>query len=821
MLLSVQDFLQSIGFTIDVPPLDGNFHRFDRNGKKNGWFVGYQIYTQKGEVIPICVVGDWKTNEQHQLKPDKKLNKDDRKLVQDKINEALTKSEKEREKKQLDAEIAAEKLVSEMSLEVNDFEYLIRKKITHHGTGISKGSLVVPMRDDTSKICGAQKILPDGSKFFVTGQKVSGCFFQIGDVTDTVILAEGFATAASIYQATKIPVVVTFNCNNILHVAKIFRKKFPSATLIIAGDDDFETEGNPGRTKAEHTAGAVGAITVFPVFDNRQKKQTDFNDLHVAEGLDIVRDQILSALETQAEQDGYLPLGFDGGSHFFYCIKSKSVVRTDSFSEKFILELMPLSYWEACYPNSKGNVSWTRAKSDLIELSKSAGQFDSLRIRGSGVWIDKNRIVINLGSKLIVNGKLMAMSAIKSWYVYVLTKNRIPDLVDNYLSTNECSYLTQACTSLMWKEEKSGYLLAGWIAISRIAGSLPVRPHVWLTGGSGTGKSTVMDTLVRPALGFEPSKLYLQGGTTEAGVRQSIKADSIPIIFDEFETTSFATKSRTEAIIELLRQSWSMTSGHIVKGSGAGTANHFTVNFAALVSSIRVVLENDADVSRFSVLELKPHGSNNEQWNEVKKVIAHITEDYGERLFSRMCNMIPVILDSYKVFSLAISLKSNQRVGQQYGMLLAGYYALVSDSAVTAQQAEQFISKHFGFEDDENTSDHYECLNHLLTKKISIVDFSGNRSDLNIGEVISNLKDKHSVASEIEKIKTYGVLIEDDFIHVANHHSTLEKEIFSGTRWSGSWKRSLERIPGAVKCRKRISSINALQCISIPISSIQ
>jgi putative DNA primase/helicase len=143
------------------------------------------------------------------------------------------------------------------------------------------------------KIWSIQYIHEDGTKRFAKDGRKEGCFHVIGGMgglanAKAIIIAEGYATAASIAEALKMPVVVAFDSGNLPHVAKALHEKFPQKPIIIAGDDDWhleQTQGfNPGRLKAEEAAKAVGGQCVFPAFapediKNNPKAFTDFNDL--------------------------------------------------------------------------------------------------------------------------------------------------------------------------------------------------------------------------------------------------------------------------------------------------------------------------------------------------------------------------------------------------------------------------------------------------------------------------------------------------------------------------------------------------------------
>lgn len=111
-------------------------------------------------------------------------------------------------------------------------------------------------------------------------------------------IVEGFATGATIHQATGYPVAVAFNAGNLELVAQAIRHKLPALPLIICADDDAGTEGNPGIAKANLAALATGAKVAVPFFgDQRPEGATDFNDMAALLGPEAVRNVIAGAGE--------------------------------------------------------------------------------------------------------------------------------------------------------------------------------------------------------------------------------------------------------------------------------------------------------------------------------------------------------------------------------------------------------------------------------------------------------------------------------------------------------------------------------------------
>lgn len=160
----------------------------------------------------------------------------------------------------------------------SDHPYLIRKNVAAYGLRQAGECLVVPLRIK-GEVASVQYIGPDGSKRFMRGGAVAGGYHSFGRVNDDVVVVEGYATGASIHAATGHAVAVAFNSGNLKPVALALRKKLPDLRIIIAGDDDFQSAGNPGATAARAAAAAVGGTTAFPPFDRTAGEiGTDWND---------------------------------------------------------------------------------------------------------------------------------------------------------------------------------------------------------------------------------------------------------------------------------------------------------------------------------------------------------------------------------------------------------------------------------------------------------------------------------------------------------------------------------------------------------------
>ena len=175
--------------------------------------------------------------------------------------------------------------------------YLARKGVQAHGLRVTgNGRLLIPMRGADGTLHSLQFIDGDGAKRFKTGGRKRGCYFSIGKPNGVLCIAEGYATAASIHEASGHAVAVAFDAGNLLAVAQALRAKLPDARIVLCADDDDRTEGNPGLTKARAAARAVGGALAVPRFgEDRPEGATDFNDMAAICGREAVKRAIATA----------------------------------------------------------------------------------------------------------------------------------------------------------------------------------------------------------------------------------------------------------------------------------------------------------------------------------------------------------------------------------------------------------------------------------------------------------------------------------------------------------------------------------------------
>ena len=276
---------------------DGEIHRVPHISSKKGAVDGWYILHLSGK-IPVGVCGCWKepTFESKWMADIGRNMSFSERLEHDKlIAEIRAKREADRLASQ---QVAAEKAEDEVSTYADasaDHPYLVRKRIEPHGIKIDRaGRLVVPVIDQEGEILSYQTIDADGNKRFLKGGKIEGGFYELRGNRKVIFIGEGFATCASIHQATGFTTLVAFDCGNLAKVAKSAKEMFLGSRIVICADNDQFTEGNPGLSKGKAAAGLVFGEIVYPIFNESDlaSKPTDFNDLHTLQGIEAVKEQI-------------------------------------------------------------------------------------------------------------------------------------------------------------------------------------------------------------------------------------------------------------------------------------------------------------------------------------------------------------------------------------------------------------------------------------------------------------------------------------------------------------------------------------------------
>jgi putative DNA primase/helicase len=291
--------LRTLGCIVsdEHPVMDGSKRRISIEGDKNSEKSGFYVAHLDGH--PAGYIKNNRTGIEMKWKSKGySLNDSQKAKLQLEAEKKLQLRKTEQAQQQEEAAQRVRKKMSELVPIIIPTPYMQSKGIKPQ-TGIFTDNeaqkTYIPVIDEKGKQWSIQTIQEDGTKRFAKNGRKEGCFHAIGGLeallrAPVLVIAEGYATAASLSEVLGYSTVAAFDAGNLEHAAKALHAEFPDKPIVIAGDNDKHvevTQGiNPGKTKAEEAARAVGGKTMFPIFTTSEsalseesKQFTDFNDL--------------------------------------------------------------------------------------------------------------------------------------------------------------------------------------------------------------------------------------------------------------------------------------------------------------------------------------------------------------------------------------------------------------------------------------------------------------------------------------------------------------------------------------------------------------
>ena len=403
--------------------------------------------------------------------------------------------------------------------------------------------------------------------------------------------------------------------------------------------------------------------------------------------------------------DGPLPLGCHSDGRFV--IRDRIMNRIEGYtaqnlaSEAGLLGLASLDFWGKQFPRCKQGGEITGIKSKIaadavMEACRSEGPFNLSRVHGRGVWREGDKIIVNLGDPI--------PDGLKDHYVCF---DSLPNLDGEVPHGGD---ILDVLRNFNWKRDEDAHLLLGWLKIAPVCGALDWRPHIFLTGQKNTGKTT----LVRGISGIlDPLVVTLDGQSTEAGIRQKLGPDSLPVVLDEFE--SDGNRSRMKAVIKLARSA-SSAEGAVARGTPEGRVLEFNIKTTFLFAAINPIPGSAADASRLVVIELEPHDGEQKVREDIERGISWMRES-GPAWCRKAIDDLPDVLKTIQKLQKFMP-PVDSRHAMNMAILLSAAWVAINGRVPTDDEAKAWLSEngslvqHHSEAHEEN--DEIACLNHLL-----------------------------------------------------------------------------------------------------------
>ena len=349
----VLDQLRAYGLQVTSLQTTGKFIRckVDGDKEKRGWYVLHEIRLQRGDIAIVGSYGIWQGTEQNaqkiELSKESTISEAERAAIKQRLTEDRKRAEADQKRRAQQSALRAQKTWRKLST-VGHCDYLTRKGLNSPVGGVRfspSGALAIPVQDAQGQIHALQFILDRTAhkskiadangrdkQFWPAGGVKKGHFFLIGGMGQTILVAEGYATAATLHLATGLPVAVAWDAGNLKPVVAALKSAHPKSRFLICADNDNLTQcptckariellgdehcpecgqphkrTNAGVEKANVAALATGANVITPQFQDADSrfanfrdtghKLTDFNDLYQDESLASVTHQVEAALK--------------------------------------------------------------------------------------------------------------------------------------------------------------------------------------------------------------------------------------------------------------------------------------------------------------------------------------------------------------------------------------------------------------------------------------------------------------------------------------------------------------------------------------------
>ncbi len=482
------------------------------------------------------------------------------------------------------------------------------------------------------------------------------------------------------------------------------------------------------------------------------------------------------------------------------------------------------------------NAKW--AAEVLMKAASEAGFFDPARVRGPGAWRLGGALALHLGDELLL--PRAALRGAEEYYdpvpatcpeghvriragtqidgvIYPSDKPE-PRFADTPTDAAEVQALLDFLGTWRWAlPPEAPRLLLGWLGGALVAGALEWRPHVWVCGSHGTGKST-LEKLIGDILGPAAKRF---SNPTEAGVRQALGGAARPVLLDEMDSN--ADPGQAQRVVALAKLASTEHQSPVVRGSAEGRASAWFIRACIYLTSILHVSLKPEHAARITVIELMdpPQAADEREADAARKRVSQGVERFGALgpgLRARMAAGWPRFLVNLEVYKDALAAHGRTlRQAEQLGTLLAAAETLLSDDAVDPAAAREMVDAVAlddltGHADD---GDHFQCLDHLLawTLDVAFHEPGGGRAQMAIAEIAAGARPEYPEGDGARVLRRTGIalkraeaadgvapeLVGAACLVIANRHPGLDR-IFAATRWSdGRWAQSLGRLPSAFR----------------------
>jgi len=556
---------------------------------------------------------------------------------------------------------------------------------------------------------------------------------------------------------------------------------------------------------------------------------------------------------------GYIPLGTtpDGLTAVVWSIPQGKIIRvgTSTLGNSGVLAAICGRGWLeqkfTKFTKNGAEIDTKAASMDIGDACGNKGVFQGEgRLFGTGVWSpdEGKTVIVNTHNAVYLgNGETIERFDESRKEIYLGSGLMTPPAfreVSDEDYRRVCLKIDADLDTWTWDNPSIGSMLVmGWMVMSVFLGMVDRRPHTWIVGPRGSGKSRLLSYIQSVLAGYV-KHTDMGASVTEAGIRQALQDSCFPFILDELERENTENghklSSAIDQLLSLMRSAYSATS-EVFKGTADQQGKQFRIRTSVMAASIAEPVLNPQDRTRVVMVKLKPRqGAGGKPPKNLNREEA-ATFFWGTiQRWGQFQRIYSVVMDNWDALAgPLISGSGDGREAETFGTILAASMLLIrgiqTDEHILKILNKMLTHIKAQLEDvREGTAEHDLILGTILTQNVTVeyheVDDEGreriNRETRSVGQLVHNLMNGGLSSDEVRALAQIGlrVMSKDgqQYLAVAVRHSGLAA-LLRGTRYNkdGAWAGGLKDVPGAI-CNHatRIPGLPPIKCHLIPVSEL-
>lgn len=522
----------------------------------------------------------------------------------------------------------------------------------------------------------------------------------------------------------------------------------------------------------------------------------------------------------QAPRFPFKVLGCDRDGRLVYVSARNGLVVSLLPHEHSIANLKRLAsvnWWLSTnrYVGSAGQeFSKDKALSDLQEVaySKPIVKPEAL-LRGRGAWPGPDgKPVINIGNAVLTANGVVSLADASSETAIYEAGEPLPGFMPDAepLSLEEAGLFLHLCQQARWKDPMMALFFAGWVALAPFCGVLKWRPHLWITGQSGVGKSTLYRHIIERML--LPFGEFILGTTSEPGLVEAIGRDARPVIIEENEKRGDGSIHDHARIESILTMAGNCSADTLAKKRVAGKQSFYGRSMF-YATSINNALRSVQDKRRWTQISLdrvasltKTAQDSHETW--VANCKATLTPDFASGMAKRVMRLWDIFEHNRKVFARELAQHiGHAGLGDQVGTLLAAAAILKSDRPYSDEAARKAVQSYQWQDQREIVDDSPDrsLIDAILQGEIK-GQIGASTGPWRVGSLIEIIRDNMKIAGWRERhsqpldlLSERGINLTEAGVEISLKSNDI-KYWLRGTEWEKlGYAQGLLRMRGAEK----------------------